>query len=114
MVLRTQGADVTAVGSVQEALQILNGNEWRPQILVSDLGMPDQDGYELIKQLRARTSAEGGEMPAIALTGYAGKEEGDRARNAGYQIHLAKPVNWYELVKTIAAFTGGERSSDAH
>jgi signal transduction histidine kinase/CheY-like chemotaxis protein len=114
MVLRAQGADVAAVGSVREALQILNGKEWRPQILVSDLGMPEQDGYELIKQLRSRPSAEGGAMPAIALTGYAGKEEGDRARNAGYQTHLAKPVNWYELVKTIAALAEDERSGNGN
>jgi signal transduction histidine kinase/integral membrane sensor domain MASE1/ActR/RegA family two-component response regulator len=114
MVLRAQGADVASVGSVREALQILNGKEWRPQILVSDLGMPEQDGYELIEQLRSRTSTEGGAMPAIALTGYAGKEESDRALDAGYQTLLAKPVNWYELVKTIAAFAEGERAGNGY
>ena len=107
MILRSKGADVAAVGSVYEALQILNGKEWRPEVLVSDLGMPDEDGYDLIRKIRSMTAEEGGQVPAIALTGYAGKEEGERALRAGYQMHLAKPVDWSHLVGTIAAFAEG-------
>jgi CheY-like chemotaxis protein len=89
---------------VREALQILTGKEWRPEVVVSDLGMPDEDGYDLIRKIRSMTAEEGGQVPAIALTGYAGKEEGERALSAGYQVHLTKPVDWSDLVKSIAAF----------
>ena len=110
MILRSKGADVAAVGSVYEALQILNGKEWRPEVLVSDLAMPDEDGYDLIKKIRSMTVEEGGQVPAIALTGYAEKDEGERALRAGYQLHLTKPVDWSHLVETIAAFADGNNS----
>jgi CheY-like chemotaxis protein len=110
MILRSKGADVAAVGSVYEALQILKEKEWRPEVLVSDLGMPDEDGYDLIKKIRSMTVEEGGQVPAIALTGYAGKDEGERALRAGYQLHLTKPVDWSHLVETIAAFADGNNS----
>jgi signal transduction histidine kinase/CheY-like chemotaxis protein len=101
MVLRSQGADVISVGSVREALKVLKG-QWGPEILVSDIGMPDQDGYDLIRQVRSLP--ERSEIPAIAITGYAGNEEGKLALAAGFQKHLTKPVNWQELIKTIAGF----------
>ena len=102
MVLRSQGAEVISVSSVQDAFQILNRPEWKPEVLVSDLGMPEEDGYDLIKKLRARPAHDGGAIPAIAITGYAGNEEGKRALQAGFQRHLTKPVNWSQLVETIA------------
>ena len=101
MVLRSHGAEVVSVGSVREALKVLNG-PWRPEVLVSDLGMPEQDGYDLIRELRSLDGSS--EIPAIAITGYAGNEEGKLALEAGFQKHLTKPVNWEELVETIAAF----------
>lgn len=104
MALRAEGADVISVGSVREALHVLNGNEWRPAVMVSDIGMPDEDGYDLIRELRSRTPEQGGNLPAIALTGFAGNGERERALSAGYQMHLTKPVEWSNLIQTIAVF----------
>ena len=69
--------------------------------MVSDLGMPVHDGYDLIRELRSRTLDSGGQIPAIAVSGYAANEDIQRALNAGYQIHLKKPVNWAELIEAI-------------
>jgi CheY-like chemotaxis protein len=71
--------------------------------------MPEQDGYDLIRLLRARTVEDGGQLPAIALTGYAGKEEGEKTLKEGYQAHLSKPVDWAELIRTIASLTQNGR-----
>ena len=101
-VLRSRGAEVVSVSSVSEALQVLDSNGWQPEVLVSDLGMPDEDGYDLIRKLRSRVAEEGGRLPAIAITGYAGKEESERTLKAGYQSQLTKPVDWNELIKTIS------------
>jgi CheY-like chemotaxis protein len=101
MVLRSQGAEVISVGSVREALKVLN-ERWGPQVLVSDIGMPEQDGYDLIRELRSLDGSS--EIPAIAITGYAGNEEGKLALEAGFQKHLTKPVDWKELIETIAMF----------
>jgi len=103
--LRSQGADVATAASVREALAALDRQDWRPALLLSDLGMPDQDGYDLIRLLRARTVEDGGQLPAIALTGYAGKEEGEKTLKEGYQAHLSKPVDWAELIRTIESLT---------
>lgn len=104
IVLQSQGADLVSVGSVREAWQILNGGQWKPEVLLSDLGMPDEDGYDLIRKLRSSETREEDILPAIAITGYAGQQEGERAIEAGFQAHLAKPLNWNELVKTIKTF----------
>jgi len=101
MVLRDQGADVISVSSVSEALEVFNNKSWRPKILVSDLGMPVSDGYDLIRELRSRTRESGGEIPAIAVSGYAAREDIQRALKAGYQMHMKKPVNWEELIDAI-------------
>jgi CheY-like chemotaxis protein len=103
MVLRSQGAEVISVGSVREALKVLNGR-WGPEVLVSDLGMPEQDGYDLIRELRSLDESR--QIPAIAITGYAGNEEGKLALEAGFQRHLTKPVDWRELIDTIALWRG--------
>ena len=99
MVLKSQGAEVVSVSCVKDALQVLEGNGWKPQILVSDLGMPEQDGYDLIRRIKSESS--GRSLPAIAITGYAGNEERKRALDAGFQQHLTKPVNWRELIDSI-------------
>ncbi|MDQ1729194.1 MAG: hypothetical protein QOD33_1319, partial [Pyrinomonadaceae bacterium] len=101
MVLRARGAEVVAVSSVREAMDVLNSPGWQPHLLVSDLGMPEEDGYDLIRKLRAGTIANGIKLPAIAITGYAGKEESQRSLSAGYQLQLSKPVNWPELIEAI-------------
>ncbi len=102
MVLRDQGADVVSVGSVSEALAVLNNREALPRVLVSDLGMPVSDGYDLIKEVRSREAESGGKIPAIAVSGYAANEDVERALAAGFQMHMKKPVNVDELIEAIA------------
>jgi signal transduction histidine kinase/integral membrane sensor domain MASE1/ActR/RegA family two-component response regulator len=102
MALKSQGADVVTAASVREALAVLDRKDWRPTLLLSDLGMPEQDGYDFIRLVRTRSIEKGGQLPAIALTGYAGKEEGEKTLKEGYHAHLSKPVDWSELIKTIA------------
>src|SRR5690606_21235431 len=94
-VLGSCGAAVHTAASAAEALSLLP--QLRPDVLVSDIGMPDADGYELIRAVRALPPADGGSTPAIALTAFARSEERTRALIAGYQLHVAKPVEQWEL-----------------
>ncbi|MEG4089574.1 ATP-binding protein [Microcoleus sp. Pol12B4] len=93
------GAKVTAVGSAIEALQLLSTTPF--DILLCDIGMPDMDGYMLVRQVRALPPEQGGQIPAIALTAYAGDFNQNQALAAGFQRHLAKPVEPNELVEAI-------------
>jgi PAS domain S-box-containing protein len=98
--LRQYGAEATAAGSTSEALETLKG--WLPDVLVSDIGMPGRDGYELIREVRALSSEEGGDTPAVALTAYARSEDRLKALRSGFHTHLSKPVTPTELSATIA------------
>jgi hypothetical protein len=71
---------------------------WRPDVLVSDIGMPEEDGYALIRQVRALPPEEGGAVPALALTAYARLEDRRRVFSAGFQMHAAKPVARAEVL----------------
>ncbi|MBW3587755.1 MAG: response regulator, partial [Cyanobacteria bacterium 0813] len=93
------GAKVTALGSAIEALQLLSTTPF--DILLSDIGMPEMDGYMLVRQVRALPPQQGGQIPAIALTAYAGDFNQKQALAAGFQRHLAKPVEPSELVQAI-------------
>ncbi|CAA9363864.1 Two-component system sensor histidine kinase/response regulator hybrid [uncultured Microcoleus sp.] len=93
------GAKVTALGSAIEALQLLSTTPF--DILLCDIGMPDMDGYMLVRQVRALPPEQGGQIPAIALTAYAGDFNQKQALAAGFQRHLAKPVEPNELVQAI-------------
>jgi len=104
LVLSRCGAAVTACSSAAEALQAIQLSP--PDILVSDIGMPREDGYYLIKRVRALESKDGGQIPAIALTGFAGDADIWKVRSAGYQVHLTKPIGLRELVATIARLCG--------
>ncbi|HEY6190617.1 MAG TPA: PAS domain S-box protein [Pyrinomonadaceae bacterium] len=95
------GAEVITVGSVQEALEAIETE--RPDVLVSDIGMPGEDGYELIARVRALPAGRGGKIPAIALTAYARTEDRLRALRAGYQMHVTKPIELVELVAVVAS-----------
>jgi PAS domain S-box-containing protein len=95
------GAEVVTAGSVQEALAAIE--EGRPDLLISDIGMPGEDGYELIRKVRALPASRGGKIPAIALTAYARTEDRLRALRAGYQMHISKPVELAELVTVMAS-----------
>lgn len=100
-VLRRSGAEVKACGSAGEALTALP--QWLPDVLMSDIGMPHEDGYELIHKVRALTAEHGGRVPAAALTAYAREEDRKRAIAEGYQMHVAKPASSAELVAAVAA-----------
>jgi PAS domain S-box-containing protein len=99
--LRRCGAQVRGVGSVAEALAALV--EDRPDVLISDIGMPFEDGYQLIEKVRSRPTEEGGRIPAIALTAYARTEDRLQALRAGYDMHVTKPVELAELVAVISS-----------
>ncbi|HEY0101070.1 MAG TPA: response regulator [Pyrinomonadaceae bacterium] len=111
-VLGRQGAEVQTSGSVAEALRTLA--QWQPDLLVSDIGMPFEDGYELIRRVR-KLYGDGarGQIPAVALTAYAGVEDSKRALAAGFQMHLAKPVDPKALISTLARLAGRETPVDA-
>jgi len=96
-------AEVTTAGSAEEGLSVLATCE--PDVLVSDIGMPDVDGYEFLRRLRALGGAAG-KIPAVALTAFARSEDRVRALRAGYQVHVSKPVEPSELIATIASVMG--------
>lgn len=100
--LSHRGAEVTAAGSAPEALSRIESIA--PDVLISDIGMPDEDGYELIRKVRLL--GERGRVPAIALTAFSRLEDRTRALLAGYQAHLAKPVDVNELAITVASVVG--------
>lgn len=99
-VLEQDGAFVIAVSSAYEALQTLA--EVKPDVLVSDISMPDMDGYMLIRQVRTWTPEQGGQIPAIALTAFARNDDQQEALKAGFQMHLPKPFNPEKLIVAIA------------
>ena len=95
------GAQVVAVSSAQEGLESIE--TWRPDVLIADIGMPEEDGYGLIRKVRALPKERGGQTPALALTAYARTEDRVRALSEGYQVHLAKPVDRFELAAVVAS-----------
>ncbi len=103
-VLERCGAHVTSAASAAEALAALE--QAAPEVLVSDIGMPEQDGYHLIREIRKRSPDRGGRIPAIALTAYAAAEDREKTLNAGFQAHLAKPAEPVELVAKVAILAG--------
>jgi signal transduction histidine kinase len=103
-VIAQSGAEVAACASAGEALEKLK--TWRPHILMSDIGMPGEDGYALIKQVRALPPERGGRTPAAALTAYARDEDRGRALAAGYQLHIAKPFDPRELLAAVSDLQG--------
>ena len=102
--LAQAGAEVKACHSARDALKTIE--QWRPFVLISDIGMPDEDGYALISKLRAREPERGGNIPAVALTGYARSEDRRRALAAGFQTHVSKPVEAAELIMVVASLAG--------
>lgn len=100
VMLERFGAEMKAAGSSREAMEIIPS--WRPDVLIADIGMPDEDGYGFIKRVRELSETLGGRTPALALTAYARAEDRVRALSAGYQVHLSKPVNRLELAHVVA------------
>ncbi|OLC14874.1 MAG: hypothetical protein AUH29_09450 [Candidatus Rokubacteria bacterium 13_1_40CM_69_27] len=107
LVLEQCGARVTVAGCVGEAVEAVE--RLRPDVLVSDIGIPGEDGYALIKRVRALTPERGGSIPAVALTGHARPEDAVEALRAGFQVHLPKPVEPADLVRMVAQLVNGRR-----
>ncbi len=99
VMLRLSGAKVIVVGSAEEALATLV--RCRPDVLVSDIRMPGEDGYCLLRKVRDLAPAEGGATPAIAITAFGQKEDQARALAAGFQLHLTKPLDPGQLAGAI-------------
>jgi len=99
------GATVTAVPGVSDALESLERE--RPNVVLSDIQMPGEDGYALIRKVRALPPDRGGQTPAAALTGLATPEDRERALRAGFQDHAAKPIEAGQLVRLVTSLAAG-------
>jgi len=104
VMLKQHGAEVTSASSAADAYRLFN--EKLPDVLISDIGMPEQDGYELMRRIRKLPVEKGGLIPALALTGYATRKDHDLSLSAGYHRHIAKPIEQGELVAAIASLVG--------
>jgi len=104
-VLEACGALVIAAESAAEALAAVTRH--RPDVLLSDIGMPHQDGYQLVRALRALAPEDGGRTPAAALTAFTRPEDRARALAAGYQVHVTKPINAHALIEVVASIAAG-------
>ncbi len=103
-VLEGAGADVITADGAAVAIELVEAR--KPDVLVSDIGMPDADGFELLRSVRALGIARGGRVPAIALTAFARSEDRTRALRAGFAVHVSKPVDPAELVATVVSVAG--------
>ena len=103
-ILVMNGAEVRRAGSAEEALEIVE--TWLPDVLVSDIAMPDEDGYSLIRRVRALPRERGGRVPAVALTAYGAVADRIRILSAGFHMHVVKPVEPAELVAVVANLAG--------
>jgi signal transduction histidine kinase/CheY-like chemotaxis protein len=101
------GAEVRVAGSAEQALQMLD--VWRPDVLISDIAMPEEDGYVLIKKIRARSARQSGDIPAAALTAYAKIEDRVSILAAGFQMYLSKPADPSELIAVVASLAARRR-----
>jgi len=106
-ILGKGGASVELAASTEQALKILES--WQPDIIVADIGMPDEDGYSLIRKIRTLDRQEIARLPALALTAYARAEERTEALSAGFQAHMTKPVEPSELIVTLNFLLGEAR-----
>jgi PAS domain S-box-containing protein len=97
-------AEVYAAASAAEAFAQVT--TWYPDVLVSDIGMPEKDGYQFIREVRSLPAEQGGRVPAIALTAFARSEDRTRAMMAGYQVHIAKPIEPQELTVAVGSLAG--------
>ncbi len=109
--LLERGAEVHTAASASQALEGIVAH--RPDVLIADIGMPEADGYELIRRVRELPHEKGGDTPAVALTAYSRAEDRTQALLAGYQYHLAKPVEIPELIATLAMMTRKVRRARA-
>jgi CheY-like chemotaxis protein len=104
--LQHAGAEVISGGSAAEALVLLQ--RFRPDVIVSDIGLPEQDGYDLLRGVRALPPEAGGSTPAVALTGYVSAQDRLATEAAGYQAFVSKPVNLANLIDTLIRVSRGQ------
>jgi PAS domain S-box-containing protein len=102
--LVNKGAEVRTADSAAEGLSALR--EWRPDVILSDIAMPSEDGYTFIRKVRKLSEERGGTIPAAALTAYVGSKERLKSIEAGYQAYITKPVEWSELLMIVATLAG--------
>lgn len=100
LILEQQGAQVIEASSSKQALEIIK--ESIPDVLISDIGMPDEDGYSFLKKVRSLPQDKGGNVPALALTAYTKEEDRQQAIAAGFQMHLGKPLDITELLQAVS------------
>lgn len=100
------GAEVVVVTSAMEAIAALTESPGKYDVLLADIGMPDEDGYSLMRQVRELEAEAGGQIPAAAITAYATEQERQMAIDAGFQMHIAKPIDSTQLVLMIANLSG--------
>jgi CheY-like chemotaxis protein len=103
-VLESNKALVLTAGSADEAIEVIQRESL--DVLLSDIGMPDHDGYELLRRVRSLPASQGGAIPAVALTAFARSEDRRRALMAGFQLHVSKPVEPAELLAVVANLSG--------
>jgi CheY-like chemotaxis protein len=101
--LRQYGADVITASSAEAAMEALSQEGPRPDLIVSDIAMPGEDGYSLMRRVRSLDPEQGGGIPAIAVTAYSQTEDRVQAMAAGFQLHFCKPVNGSELAHAITS-----------
>lgn len=109
-ILEDCGSSVTTASSAAAALEAIREKTF--DVLISDIGMPEEDGFSLIRKVRALDKEQGGQIPAAALTAYVGEEDQKKVLESGFQIHVPKPVDPSELVMVVANLaerTGGNR-----
>jgi CheY-like chemotaxis protein len=108
--LRTIGAEVRAAATAAQAMQIFE--EFRPHLLLSDIGMPTEDGHSLIRRIRDLGPARGGDVRALALTAMASVKDRRQAIAAGFNLHLAKPIGFAELTEALLTLLNRRRASE--
>ena len=101
VILGEAGAEMATASSTREALDLVE--RWKPDVLISDIGMPGESGYDLIRKVRALPAGKGGQTPAIALTAYARVEDRLKILSAGFQMHVPKPIEPIELATVVAS-----------
>ena len=104
LILTNAGAETRTARSVRQAMEILG--DWSPDVLLSDLEMPEEDGYTLLRRARHEMALRGRRLPALALTAYGRSEDRVRVLAAGFNLHLAKPADPTELVLAVASLAG--------
>jgi len=108
LMLAQAGVEPQAVASVAEAMTALDRGI--PDVVISDLGLPGEDGFALLRRLRSRPPERGGQLPALALTAYATSEDARRALDAGFAAHIAKPAAPRQLTAALRSVLGDQRS----